>query len=83
LIHGTTTTGDIFRLEHRSLHIRDLVEGRVAKSSWVVKEGDKVKVKLVGFDDRGKVRLSMRLVDQQTGEDLEGREKLEQQEAGE
>ncbi len=39
---------------------------RVAKTSDVVKEGDKVKVKLLGFDDRGKVRLSMRAVDQQT-----------------
>jgi polyribonucleotide nucleotidyltransferase len=38
--------------------------------SDVVKEGDKVKVKLVGFDPRGKVRLSMKVVDQQTGEDL-------------
>jgi polyribonucleotide nucleotidyltransferase len=39
----------------------------------VVKEGDKVKVKLLGFDDRGKVRLSMKVVDQATGEDLEKR----------
>jgi len=65
------------------VHISQLAKGRVAKSSDVVKEGDKVKVKLLGFDDRGKVRLSMRLVDQETGEDLEGKEKLEQQEAGE
>jgi polyribonucleotide nucleotidyltransferase len=65
------------------VHISQLAKGRVAKSSDVVKEGDKVKVKLLGFDDRGKVRLSMRIVDQETGEDLEGKEKLEQQEAGE
>lgn len=65
------------------VHISQLAKGRVAKSSDVVKEGDKVKVKLLGFDDRGKVRLSMRLVDQKTGEDLEAKEKLEQQEAGE
>jgi polyribonucleotide nucleotidyltransferase len=39
----------------------------------VVKEGDKVKVKLLGFDDRGKVRLSMKVVDQATGEDLEAK----------
>jgi polyribonucleotide nucleotidyltransferase len=65
------------------VHISQLAKGRVAKSSDVVKEGDKVKVKLLGFDDRGKVRLSMRLVDQETGEDLEAKEKLEQQqEAG-
>ena len=36
----------------------------------VVKEGQAVKVKLLGFDDRGKVRLSMKQVDQTTGEDL-------------
>jgi polyribonucleotide nucleotidyltransferase len=65
------------------VHISQLAKGRVAKTADVVKEGDKVKVKLMGFDDRGKVRLSMRLVDQQTGEDLEGKEKLEPQEAGE
>jgi polyribonucleotide nucleotidyltransferase len=65
------------------VHISQLAKGRVAKTADVVKEGDKVKVKLLGFDDRGKVRLSMRLVDQATGEDLEAKEKLEQQEAGE
>ncbi|MCI0467512.1 MAG: S1 RNA-binding domain-containing protein, partial [Beijerinckiaceae bacterium] len=65
------------------VHISQLAKGRVAKTSDVVKEGDKVKVKLLGFDDRGKVRLSMRLVDQKTGEDLEAKEKLEQQAAGE
>ena len=46
---------------------------RVQKISDVVKEGDKVKVKLLGFDERGKVRLSMKVVDQQTGEDLEAK----------
>ena len=47
------------------------------KTSDVVKEGDKVKVKLLGFDDRGKVRLSMKVVDQETGEDLEAKQKAE------
>ncbi len=56
------------------VHISQLAKGRVAKSSDVVKEGQKVKVKLTGFDDRGKVKLSMRVVDQTTGEDLEGKE---------
>ncbi|MBV1700654.1 MAG: polyribonucleotide nucleotidyltransferase [Hyphomicrobiales bacterium] len=56
------------------VHISQLAKGRVAKTTDVVKEGDKVKVKLMGFDDRGKVRLSMRVVDQVTGEDLEGKE---------
>jgi polyribonucleotide nucleotidyltransferase len=65
------------------VHISQLAKGRVAKTTDVVKEGDKVKVKLLGFDDRGKVRLSMRLVDQKTGEDLEAKEKLEQRAAGE
>jgi polyribonucleotide nucleotidyltransferase len=65
------------------VHISQLAKGRVAKTSDIVKEGDKVKVKLLGFDDRGKVRLSMRIVDQVTGEDLEAKEKLEEREAGE
>jgi len=56
------------------VHISQLAKGRVAKSSDVVSEGQKVKVKLMGFDDRGKVRLSMRVVDQETGADLEGKE---------
>jgi polyribonucleotide nucleotidyltransferase len=63
------------------VHISQLARGRVAKSSDVVSEGQKVKVKLLGFDDRGKVRLSMRIVDQETGEDIEGKE--DKQAAGE
>ena len=59
------------------VHISQLSKERVAKTSDVVKEGQKVKVKLLGFDDRGKVRLSMRVVDQETGEDLEAKEKAE------
>ena len=55
------------------VHISQLAATRVAKTTDVVKEGYKVKVKLLGFDDRGKVRLSMRVVDQKTGEDLEGK----------
>src|SRR5579863_9639974 len=55
------------------VHISQLAPRRVQKTSDVVKEGDKVKVKLLGFDERGKVRLSMKVVDQQTGEDLEGK----------
>ncbi|MEC8291824.1 MAG: S1 RNA-binding domain-containing protein, partial [Pseudomonadota bacterium] len=56
------------------VHISQLKNERVANTSDVVSEGDTVKVKLVGFDDRGKVRLSMKVVDQETGEDLEGKE---------
>jgi polyribonucleotide nucleotidyltransferase len=59
------------------VHISQLAPHRVQKTSDVVKEGDKVKVKLLGFDDRGKVRLSMKIVDQQTGEDLEAKQKAE------
>jgi polyribonucleotide nucleotidyltransferase len=60
------------------VHISQLSKGRVAKTTDVVKEGDKVKVKLLGFDDRGKVRLSMRVVDQQTGADLEKQQASEE-----
>ncbi|MDD9334076.1 MAG: hypothetical protein PV354_10620, partial [Bartonella sp.] len=42
------------------------------KTTDVVKEGDKVWVKLMGFDERGKVRLSMKIVDQQTGKEITG-----------
>src|SRR5437870_2101622 len=59
------------------VHISQLAPRRVNKVTEVVKEGDKVKVKLLGFDDRGKTRLSMKVVDQQTGEDLEAKQKAE------
>ena len=51
------------------VHISQLANDRVAKTSDVVKEGDKVWVKLMGFDERGKVRLSMKVVDQATGKE--------------
>src|SRR5688572_18312572 len=59
------------------VHISQLAPRRVNKVNEVVKEGDKVKVKLLGFDDRGKTRLSMKVVDQATGEDLEAKQKAE------
>jgi polyribonucleotide nucleotidyltransferase len=65
------------------VHISQLAPRRVQKTTDVVKEGDKVKVKLLGFDERGKVRLSMKAVDQQTGEDLEAKPKAETDEARE
>ena len=65
------------------VHISQLAPRREQKTSDVVKEGDKVKVKLLGFDERGKVRLSMKVVDQQTGEDLEAKQKAEGGEARE
>ena len=52
------------------VHISQLASERVAKTTDVVKEGDKVWVKLLGFDDRGKVRLSMKVVDQETGAEI-------------
>jgi polyribonucleotide nucleotidyltransferase len=52
------------------VHISQLAEQRVGKTTDVVKEGDKVWVKLLGFDERGKVRLSMKVVDQATGKEL-------------
>jgi polyribonucleotide nucleotidyltransferase len=55
------------------VHISQLAPHRVNKTSDVVKEGDKVKVKLLGMDERGKVRLSMKAVDQATGEDIEAK----------
>ena len=52
------------------VHISELADYRVAKVDDVVKEGDMVKVKVLDIDARGKIRLSMRMVDQQTGEDI-------------
>ncbi|WP_339705569.1 polyribonucleotide nucleotidyltransferase [uncultured Sphingosinicella sp.] len=52
------------------VHISEIKEERVAKVSEVLTEGQEVKVKVLGIDDRGKVRLSMRLVNQETGEEL-------------
>ncbi len=52
------------------VHISQLAADRVQKTTDVVKEGDKVWVKLMGFDERGKVRLSMKVVDQATGKEI-------------
>src|SRR5215472_17104536 len=59
------------------VHISQLAPRRVNKVSDVVKEGDKVKVKLLVVDERGKVRLSMKAVDQTTGEEIEGKQRAE------
>jgi polyribonucleotide nucleotidyltransferase len=55
------------------VHISELAPERVRQVSDVVQEGQMVKVKCIGMDDRGKVKLSMKRVDQETGEDLEAR----------
>jgi len=52
------------------VHISELRPERVEKTTDIVNEGDEVKVKLIGIDDRGKVKLSMKVVDQETGEDI-------------
>ena len=55
------------------VHISELAPQRVGKTTDVVNVGDMVKVKLIGIDDRGKVKLSMKVVDQETGEDISDR----------
>jgi polyribonucleotide nucleotidyltransferase len=52
------------------VHISELAPERVGKTTDIVNEGDMVKVKLIGIDDRGKVKLSMKGVDQKTGEEI-------------
>ncbi|MDB5416339.1 MAG: polyribonucleotide nucleotidyltransferase, partial [Rubritepida sp.] len=52
------------------VHISELANERVNRTTDIVKDGDPVKVKVIGFDDRGKVKLSMRVVDQTTGADI-------------
>ena len=59
------------------VHISQLAPERVQKTTDVVKEGDKVWVKLMGFDERGKVRLSMKVVDQETGKEIVREKKKE------
>jgi polyribonucleotide nucleotidyltransferase len=60
------------------VHISQLASDRVSKTTDVVKEGDKVFVKLMGFDERGKVRLSMKVVDQTTGKEIAREKKKEE-----
>ncbi|MEL6335494.1 MAG: polyribonucleotide nucleotidyltransferase [Pseudomonadota bacterium] len=53
------------------VHISQMTYERGANPKELVKEGQEVKVKLMGFDDRGKTRLSMKVVDQETGKEIE------------
>ena len=55
------------------VHISEIAQQRIAKVSDVVNVGDEVRVKVLGVDDRGKVKLSMKSVDQATGEDISQR----------
>ena len=56
------------------VHVSQIENRRLNHPSDVLKEGQEVKVKLLGFDDRGKVRLSMKVVDQETGEEIKKEE---------
>ncbi len=52
------------------VHISELAPERVGRVTDIVNVGDSVKVKLIGIDDRGKIKLSMKVVDQESGQDL-------------
>ena len=59
------------------VHISELAPQRVGKVTDVVNEGDEVWVKVLSFDDRGKVRLSMKIVNQETGKEIAREPKVE------
>ena len=52
------------------VHVSQIASKRLQHPNEILKEGQEVKVKLLGFDDRGKVRLGMKMVDQETGEEI-------------
>ncbi len=60
------------------VHISEIAPRRIKSVSDVLSEGDNVKVKVLGIDDRGKVKLSMRAVNQESGEDLSAAEETAQ-----
>ncbi|WGW03988.1 polyribonucleotide nucleotidyltransferase [Tropicibacter oceani] len=63
------------------VHVSQIENRRLNHPSDVLKEGQDVKVKLLGFDDRGKVRLSMKCVDQETGEEIVAEKKAKEDDA--
>jgi len=65
------------------VHVSQMALERVANPADVVSEGQEVKVKFLGMDDRGKTKLSMKVVDQETGEDLTDKINAERAERGE
>jgi polyribonucleotide nucleotidyltransferase len=65
------------------VHISELADYRVAKTTDIVKEGDQVKVMVIGFDERGKIKLSMKRVDQQTGQPVAVKERPQREEGEE
>jgi polyribonucleotide nucleotidyltransferase len=52
------------------VHVSQIASKRLNHPNEILKEGQEVKVKLLGFDDRGKVRLGMKMVDQETGQEI-------------
>lgn len=62
------------------VHISELADHRVAKTTDVVAEGQEVKVMVTGFDERGKIKLSMKRVNQETGEPIAPKPKEEKRE---
>jgi polyribonucleotide nucleotidyltransferase len=64
------------------VHVSQIASKRLNHPNEILKEGQEVKVKLLGFDDRGKVRLGMKMVNQETGEEIPP-EKKEKEEAAE
>ena len=54
------------------VHISELAPERVGKTTDIINVGDEVRVKLIGIDDRGKVKLSLKAVDQETGKEISG-----------
>jgi polyribonucleotide nucleotidyltransferase len=52
------------------VHVSQIASKRLTHPNEYLKEGQEVKVKLLGFDDRGKVRLGMKMVDQETGAEI-------------
>ncbi|QYF86890.1 polyribonucleotide nucleotidyltransferase [Brevundimonas sp. PAMC22021] len=65
------------------VHVSQISLERVANPADVLSEGQEVKVKFLGFDDRGKTKLSMKVVDQETGEDITDKINAERAERGE
>ena len=63
------------------VHVSQIANKRLNHPNEILKEGQEVKVKLLGFDDRGKVRLGMKMVDQETGAEIVPEKKENAEEA--
>ena len=69
-LHWPTRNTNFFGKRDGLVHVSQIENRRLNHPSDVLKEGQDVKVKLLGFDDRGKVRLAMKMVDQETGQEI-------------